>query len=306
MDKSIGDLITEQINDRTKCIDMLNTYEILELINFEDNIVPAAVEKEINNIEKAVDAIVERIKEGGRLFYIGAGTSGRIGILDASECPPTFGTSSEMVQGIIAGGNDAILKAVEGVEDDEDLGRKIIQDRGINDKDVVLGITASGRTPFVIGAVKEAKKNGIKTIGLSNNVPSKISNEVDIAITPLVGPEVIMGSTRMKSGTAQKLVLNMITTATMIKLGKVYGNLMVDLQLSNLKLVDRAVRIIIHAADVSDKEALRYLEESAYCPKVAIVMIKTGAGKEISEKLLLEADGFVTKAINMYSDNLSR
>lgn len=278
---------------------MRGTEEILEIINSEDAEVHLAVKREISNIAKAVDTITEHIKMGGRLFYVGAGTSGRLGILDASECPPTYGTSPELVQGIIAGGNEAVWKAVEGVEDNEELGRAAILERNITCNDVVVGISASGRTPFVLGAVREAKKYNAVTVGVSNSSNSRIGKEAGIAITPLVGPEVIMGSTRMKSGTAQKLVLNMITTAVMIKLGKVYGNLMVDLQPSNEKLADRAIRIVMYAAEVSYDEAKQYIQLAGYNPKVAIIMIKTGSSRECAEKLLEKGGGFVTKAISL-------
>lgn len=300
MKLNLENLTTEQINLSTKNIDTLSTYEILKTINREDAKVAEAVKEELENITQAVDAIVEKLKNNGRLFYVGAGTSGRIGILDASECPPTYGTDPHMIQGIIAGGTDAIFRAVEGAEDSEELGRKVIADKKINQNDILVGITASGRTPFALGAVREAKKNGIKTIGISNNENSIIKKETDIAITPLVGPEIVMGSTRMKSGTAQKLVLNMLTTASMIKLGKVYGNLMVDLNPSNSKLVNRAVRIIMYATGVDEEEAEKYLDKSAFNPKVAIVMIETNTDKEKAEELLKDGDNFITKAINLY------
>lgn len=294
---NLANLATEQVNKKSTGIDVSTTREILEIINKEDMLVPEAVNKEIPNIEKAVDAIVKAIKNGGRLFYIGAGTSGRLGILDAVECPPTYGTDPELVQGIIAGGYNAIFKAVECAEDNEDLGKKEILEHGFTSKDVLVGIAASGRTPYVIGALNEAKKLGAVTIGLSNNPNSKISEIVDIAITPFVGAEVVMGSTRMKSGTAQKLVLNMLTTAAMIKLGKVYGNLMVDLKPTNLKLIDRTKRIVSYATGVTNEEAERYLKEADYNTKAAIVMIKTGCNKEKAESLLEESDGLVTRAI---------
>ena len=303
---NLGNLSTEQVNENTRHIDMCGTRDILELINTEDMAVPLAVMREIPNIEKAVDAITERIKRGGRLFYAGAGTSGRLGILDASECPPTFGTKPELVQGIIAGGNEAVYKAVEGAEDSEELGRAAINERLVTASDVVVGITASGRTPFVIGAVKQAKALGAITVGISNSIEPEIEKEVDMAITPFVGPEVIMGSTRMKAGTAQKLVLNMITTSVMIKLGKVYGNLMVDLQPSNIKLIDRTVRIVMHATGADYEKAGEYLDLSGSNPKTAIVMIKAGCGREQAESLLKEADGFVTKALELFENPLRK
>lgn len=301
MIEDLENLTTEQINENTRNIDIKSSTEILELINSEDSKVADVVKHEIPNITKAVDVIVEKFKSGGRLFYIGAGTSGRIGILDASECPPTFGTDPAMIQGIIAGGFDAIIKAVEGAEDDESLGRKVIKEKNINKNDVVAGITASGRTPFVLGAIREAKKNGIFTIGISNNSKSIIKDISDIAITPMVGPEVVMGSTRMKSGTSQKLVLNMITTASMIKMGKVYGNLMVDLKPTNLKLMDRAARIIMYAANTDEKTANILLKKSNYNPKTAIVMYKANVNRAEAERLLKDSCGFVTKALNIYT-----
>lgn len=301
MNVYLGNLITEKVNEKSKNIDMCGTKEILEIINSEDRLVPDAVAKEIPNIAKAVDVVVDRLKSGGKLFYVGAGTSGRLGILDASECPPTYGVSHELVQGIIAGGYEAIFKAVEGAEDDEEAGKRVIYEKKITDRDVVVGITASGRTPYVLGAVRAAKIIGAITIGVSNNSTSLVKDEADIAITPVVGPEVVMGSTRMKAGTAQKLVLNMITTASMIKLGKVYGNLMVDLQPTNKKLVDRTIRIVSYATGLSEEEVKKYLNESRYRPKVAIVMIKTGVDAKEAEKLLNKADGFVSRAIGLYN-----
>jgi len=279
-------------------IDMCTTREILEIINDEDIQVPLIVRNEIDSIAMAVDAITEAIKSGGRLIYIGAGTSGRLGMLDAAECPPTFGTDPELVKAIIAGGNEAYFRAVEGAEDDEEAGKAAIRENNVTAKDVVVGITASGRTPFVLAAVREAKKLGAKTIGISNNTQSQIKSIVDIDIALNVGPEVIIGSTRMKSGTSQKLVLNMITTAVMIKLGKVYGNLMVDLQPKNAKLVNRAMRIIMHATGADEEVAKKYLELSGMNPKVAIVMYKTNTDKETAVRLLAKNMGFVTKAIN--------
>lgn len=302
----MGDLTTEQVNQNSANIDICSTKEILEIINAEDQLVPLAVSERIQEIAEAVDLIVEAIEQGGRLFYIGAGTSGRLGVIDAAECPPTFGVDPSLVQAIIAGGHEALLHAVEGAEDDEDAGRASIKEYGITEKDVIVGITASGRTPFVMAAIEEAKRIGAKTIGISNNSQSEIKNIVDINISVLVGAEVIMGSTRMKSGTAQKLVLNMITTAVMIKLGKVYGNLMVDLRPSNLKLLNRAKRIIMHATGLDEEEAQRYLELSGLNPKVAIVMIKTNSTRDEAEKLLSNNMGFVTKAINAAAPFIKR
>lgn len=302
MNSYLANLETEKINKKSINIDVCNTKKILEIINEEDKVVPLAVERELPNIVKAVDAITDRMGKGGRLFYIGAGTSGRIGILDASECPPTFGTDPSLVEGIIAGGNTAVFKAVEGAEDDEESGIKEIQDRNINSNDSVIGITASGRTPFVISAIREAKKLGAITIAVSNNEDSKVKYEADIAITPIVGPEVVMGSTRMKAGTSQKLVLNMITTTVMIKLGKVYGNLMVDLQPTNEKLMDRAVRIVSYATGINEESAKNYINQSDKDPKIAIVMIKTGCSKEEAEKMLSIGNGIISNAILSYEE----
>lgn len=298
MNKPLGDLTTEQVNSKSSHIDMCTTREMLEIINNEDMLVPVAIREKLDSVGEAVDAIVEAIRSGGRLFYIGAGTSGRLGVLDAAECPPTFGTDPTLVRAIIAGGNEALIRAVEGAEDNEELGRAAIADNNITGKDVVVGITASGSTPYVLAAVEEAKRVGARTIGISNNMQSLIKNIADIEITVPVGPEVIMGSTRMKSGTAQKLVLNMITTAVMIKLGKVYGNLMVDLQPTNLKLADRAVRIVMHATGLDEGEAKKYLDLSGLNPKVAIVMYKTQTDRDTALNLLSKNMGFVTRALN--------
>jgi len=301
MEPHLGNLTTEQINFNTKNIDNMTTLEMLTVINDEDIKVAYAVKEELANIVKVVDIVSEKLKKGGRLFYVGAGTSGRLGILDASECPPTYGTDPSIVQGIIAGGAAAILKAVEGAEDDEKMGMKVINEKNINKNDIVIGITASGCTPFVMGAVKEAKKNGVITIGISNNKNSSINNEVDIGINLVVGPEVVMGSTRMKAGTSQKLVLNMITTGAMIKMGKVYGNLMVDMRLSNKKLIDRAVRMIKYSTGAEEEIAMEYLKRSNFNTKIAIVMLKTETDKNEAEALLKKGNGFVTRAIELYS-----
>ena len=243
MDEYLASLMTEKVNEETTQIDQCDTAGILQMINREDRRVSEAVEKVIPQIAQAVDMITEAMKKGGRLFYFGAGTSGRLGILDASECPPTYGVDPSLVQGYIAGGDQALRTAVEGSEDSEELGRSEIGDRGVTRGDVVVGITASGRTPYVLGVVRQAAKVGARTIGIATNPNNLLQEEVEVCITPVVGPEVITGSTRMKSGTAQKMVLNMLTTASMIRLGKVYGNRMVDLKASNVKLVERAKRI---------------------------------------------------------------
>lgn len=290
-------LTTEGRNENTLNIDTCSTLEIIEKINEEDKKVAYCVEKEKENIAKAVDLIVERLKDGGRLFYIGAGTSGRIGVLDATECPPTYGVDFELVQAIMAGGNNAIFKAVEGAEDSEELGKKDCIDKKITKKDVICGIAASGRTPYVIGAMKYGKEIGALVLSITMNLDSEMSKIADLSINVVVGAEVVMGSTRMKAGTAQKMICNMLTTATMIKLGKVYSNLMVDVQTNNLKLIERAKRIIMLATDISYEEAEKYLEYSNKNVKLAIFMIKTGLDVESSRNILEKYDGYIGKAL---------
>ena len=276
MDNYLASLLTEQVNSRTKEIDRCDTAGILELINAEDRIVPEAVGKEIPRIARAVDLIVSAIRDGGRLFYFGAGTSGRLGVLDASECTPTFGVSHDLIQGHIAGGDTALRNAVEDSEDSEDLGRDEIARLGITAADVVTGIAASGRTPYVLGVVRQAAAVGAKTIGITTNPDSILQGEVDVCIAPVTGPEALTGSTRMKSGTAQKLVLNMLTTATMIKLGKAYGNRMVDLNATNGKLVDRARRLFRDITGGSEEDAQKYLAAANMRTKLAILMYLSG------------------------------
>lgn len=295
-------LATEQNNPSSRNIDTASTVEILKIINEEDKKVPLAVEKEIPNIAKAVELIVEAFKKGGRLFYVGAGSSGRLGILDAAECPPTFGTDPELVQGIIAGGDKAVFRAQEGAEDNIEEGRKTIDKYGIKPPDIVVGIAASGRTPFVKAAISEAKKQGIKTILIASSPIEKIIElgiEADVYICPVVGPEVIAGSTRMKSGTAEKLVLNMLTTASMIKLGKTYGNVMVDLQLTNNKLRERAKKIIMDICKVDYPTAQEALAKADGSVKVALVMLLAGVEKDAALQFLETSSGFVKKAIKL-------
>lgn len=290
-------LVTEGRNQNTLEIDKKDTLGIIELINDEDKTVAYAVEKEKESIAKAVDVIVDRMKQGGRLFYIGAGTSGRIGILDATECPPTYGVDFEVVQAIMAGGNNAIFKAVEGAEDNKELGKQDCIDRGITSKDVVCGIAASGRTPYVIGAMEYAKELGCAVLSITMNPDSEMSKKADLPISVVVGPEVIMGSTRMKSGTAQKMVCNMLTTATMVKMGKVYSNLMVDVKTSNEKLVERAKRIIIIATNVDYDTAAKFLEEANNSVKLAIFMIKSGLDRDSAKNVLDEHQGYISDAL---------
>lgn len=258
----LENLLTEQANPASAHIDELSTEEMLRVINAEDRKVAEAVGREIPNIARAVDAIAAAFGRGGRLFYIGAGTSGRLGVLDASECPPTFGVAPDLVQGIIAGGEAALSRATETTEDDPAIGARDLQARGFTVRDILAGIAASGRTPYVLGAVAEAKRLGAVTIGLSCTPDSELARAADIAITPLVGPEVIAGSTRLKAGTAQKMVLNMLTTGAFVRMGYVYGNLMVNVQPKNSKLRDRARRIIAQAAGVTYERADELLRDA--------------------------------------------
>ncbi|MGE5488320.1 MAG: N-acetylmuramic acid 6-phosphate etherase [bacterium] len=290
-------LLTEQRNPASSAIDTLSTEEMLRVINAEDAKVAAAVGREIPNIARAVDAIAERLRAGGRLFYIGAGTSGRLGVLDASECPPTFGVPQEMVQGIIAGGEPALTRAVEGCEDDAAAGAADIEARGFTAADALVGIATSGRTPYVLGAVARAREVGALTAGISCTPNSELSRAVEIAIEPLVGPEVVTGSTRMKAGTATKLVLNMLSTGVMIRLGYVYGNLMVNVQPANEKLRDRARRIVGEAAGVDAGAAARALDEAGGRVKVAIVMARLGVGRDEAARRLEAAGGQVAEAL---------
>lgn len=296
----LSNLTTEQRNPHSMDIDARSTEEILKIINDEDKTVPYAVEKELPYIARAVEIIVYALKNGGRLLYFGAGTSGRLGVVDASECPPTFGTPYGLIEGYIAGGKEAMFRAQEGAEDYEENGAKDVMLAKVTSKDVVCGIAASRRTPYVIGAVKKAKELGAKTLYVTCN-PRKNFNikEVDIAICPYVGPEVIMGSTRMKSGTAQKLVLNMLTTTSMIRMGKIYENMMIDLQMTNKKLVERSKRIVMTITGVSYEEAAEYLKQAGGHVKTTLVMIKAGIDAENARIRLKEADGFVRKAIDL-------
>jgi N-acetylmuramic acid 6-phosphate etherase len=269
-------LLTEQANPASASIDALSTEEMLRVINGEDRGVAEAVAKEIPAIASAVDAIVARFKDGGRLFYIGAGTSGRLGVLDASECPPTFGVKADMVQGIIAGGERALSRATEASEDDPASGARDLTARGFTARDALVGIAASGRTPYVLGAIEEAKRLGAATVGISCTPDSELARAAAIAITPLVGPEVIAGSTRMKAGTAQKLVLNMLSTGAFIRMGYVYGNLMVNVQPTNAKLADRGRRIVAQAAGVSGERAAELLEAAGGNVRNAITIAMGG------------------------------
>ncbi|MDX9791312.1 MAG: N-acetylmuramic acid 6-phosphate etherase [Candidatus Kapabacteria bacterium] len=298
----ISSLRTEQNNPRSRSIDTASTEEILKIINDEDKLVAFAVEKELSNILSAVEGVVSSFRKGGRLIYVGAGTSGRLGIIDAAECPPTFGTDYEMVQGVIAGGNQAVFKAQEGAEDIVEHGAEAMALLNVSEKDTVCGLAASGRTPFVLGAIDYAAKKGAFTIFISTSSPEHISElgvNADTVITPDVGPEVIEGSTRMKSGTAQKMVLNMITTASMVRLGKTLGNVMVDLQLTNEKLRERAKRILMRICEIDYETAEYYLNLSKGHVKSALVMILGGVDYEKALDLLASTGGFVRQAIEI-------
>lgn len=301
MNEYLAGLITEEINPDTQMIDECSTEEMLRLLNREDAKVPAAVAAEIPQIVKSVDILHRLLKNGGRMIYIGAGTSGRLGVLDASECPPTFGVDPSLVQGHIAGGDMALRVAVEGCEDDAEEGIALIERCGVTDKDAVIGISASGSAAFVIAGLKRAAELGAATIGVVNNKNSKLSEVCDVCIAPVVGPEVIMGSTRLKAGTATKLVLNMLTTCTMVKLGKTYNNLMVDLKASNKKLYDRSIRIIKAATGADAETATEFLHKASMNCKLAILMIKTGLGAEEAEQALLKCDGNLKAAIRTYT-----
>lgn len=291
-------LVSEGRNPRTMDIDLLPTIDVLRKINDEDRVVPAAVEKVLPDIAAAVDRIVLAFQKGARLIYMGAGTSGRLGVLDASECPPTFGVPKGMVVGLIAGGPDALVRSTEGAEDDPKRGARALQDIKLTPDDVVVGIAVSGRTPYVIGGLNYAKQVGATTVALSCNPASTIAGIADIAISPVVGPEVLTGSTRLKSGTAQKLVLNMLSTASMIRIGKSYQNLMVDLNPSNRKLAARATRIVMQTTGCTAAQARQALGRTDNDVKLAILLTITGLEVEEARAALAKARGFLRKAIS--------
>lgn len=290
-------LTTESRNQSTLNIDKVSTLEMVKMINDEDKKVALAVEAELPRIAEAIDEIAIRMNKGGRLIYIGAGTSGRLGILDASECPPTYGVSEELVQGVIAGGHEAIFRAKEGAEDSKELALEDLKNKKITENDIIVGLAASGRTPYVIGGLEYANEVGAMTIAITCNAGSEVSKAAKISIAPVVGPEVVTGSTRLKSGTAQKLVLNMLSTGTMIKLGKVYGNLMVDVRATNEKLVERAKKIVCEATGVTREEAGKYLEETNSDVKLSIFMILSKLEKEEARKVLEESKGYIAEAL---------
>ncbi|MBP1919852.1 N-acetylmuramic acid 6-phosphate etherase [Youngiibacter multivorans] len=297
-------LTTESRNLDTLDIDRVSTLEMMRMLNREDMKVPLAVAKSLDRIAEAVDAAAAAIASGGRLIYIGAGTSGRLGILDASECPPTFGTDPGMVVGIIAGGKEAILAAVEGAEDDFAGGASDLVSAGFTKSDVLVGIAASGRTPYVLGAIDHAKKTGAVTVSISCNPGSAMAQAADIPIVAEVGPEAITGSTRLKAGTAQKLILNMITTGTMVKLGKVYSNLMVDVSATNEKLVERRKNIVMQATGADADEASKLIELSLGNPKLAILIKLTGLGKDEASRLLDKNSGYILRALDAAENKL--
>ena len=295
--QTLSTLITEQRNPNSMNVDSLSALEIVQLMNEEDKQVPLAIEKCLPQIAQAVERIVAAFQQGGRLVYIGAGTSGRLGVLDASECPPTFGVSPEMVKGIIAGGERALRHPIEGAEDSKAQAVVDLQTIQFSSKDVLVGIAASGRTPYVIGALEYAKSLGSVTVSIASNPNSAMANIVDIAIDTVVGPEVLTGSSRLKSGTAQKLVLNMLTTASMILMGKCYQNLMVDVQASNEKLKARAIRIVMQATDCDKalaEETLKLADQNA---KLAIMMILSGLARAQAEALLEKHHGKLQLAL---------
>lgn len=297
--QELSSLVTEGVNPLSSQIDQMSTREILTLINSQDKTIPLAVEREIPFIEQAVELIVSSFRTGGRLFYVGAGTSGRLGVLDASECPPTFGVPRTMVQGIIAGGTKALYRSQERAEDVEENGKTALLKRGCTNRDVVCGITASKRTPFVVGAIRGAREIGAKTIFITCNPRESLAIQVDVAICPVVGPEILMGSTRLKSGTAEKLVLNMLTTTCMIRLGKTYGNLMVDLKGKARKLQERSKRIIMMVTGVDYSTATHYLQKSRWHVKTALIMVLVNVTANEARRRLKAADGFVRQALEI-------
>lgn len=302
--KTLNQLTTEQRNPNTMQIDSLSALDIVRLMNNEDKQVALAVAQNLPAIAQAVEKIVEAFAQGGRLIYLGAGTSGRLGVLDASECPPTFGVSPEMVKGIIAGGDRAIRNAVEGAEDNAEAGKADLQQIGFSARDVLVGIAASGRTPYVIGALEYAKQLGATTVSLASNPNAKMAEIADIAITTVVGAEALTGSSRLKSGTAQKLVLNMLSTASMILIGKCYQNLMVDVQATNEKLRARAVRIVMQATDCSKEQAEQALAQANQHAKLAILMVLTGLDKAAAEQLLHARQGKLQGALEKFKAEL--
>lgn len=294
---NLENLTTERRNETTFGLDEMSVAEAVRLMNQEDHKVPDAVAEQLPQIEKVIEATITAFKKGGRLIYMGAGTSGRLGVLDAAECVPTFGVEAEMVVGLIAGGEQAMTVAVEGAEDDAELGAQDLVDLKLTENDMVIGIAASGRTPYVIGGLDYARSIGAATGTISCNKGAEISKHADLPIEVDCGPEFLTGSTRLKSGTAQKLILNMVSTISMIGIGKVYNNLMVDVKPTNEKLVERSKRIIMQATEADYETAARYFTEADQNVKLAIVMILTNSSKEEAAEKLIQADGFVKRTI---------
>ena len=292
-------LTTEESNRKTERLDEMTITEILNVMNEEDQTIAAAVREVIPQIGEVVEKVVNAFRNGGRLIYIGAGTSGRIGVLDAVECPPTFSTPHEQVQALLAGGEGAMFQAVEGAEDDADLGAEDLRNLKISSNDVVIGIAASGRTPYVKGALRFAGSQGAVTVSLTSNADSDISEVADIKIEVVTGPEILTGSTRLRAATAHKMILNMISTTSMVKTGKVYSNFMVDLNASNFKLRERAKKIVCTVTDVSYEEAEAVLLQTDFNVKLAIVMILTKTDRHEAEKLIDQSEGFVNNAVKM-------
>uniref|UniRef100_A0A832ICM4 N-acetylmuramic acid 6-phosphate etherase n=1 Tax=Eiseniibacteriota bacterium TaxID=2212470 RepID=A0A832ICM4_UNCEI len=290
-------LATEQRNPRTMDLDTLDVPALLERISAEDRTVADAVARELPHVARAVDLVVASFREGGRLVYVGAGTSGRLGVLDAAECPPTFGSDPGRVVGVIAGGPEALLRAVEGAEDRDWEGERAMLDLDIGPRDTVIGLAASRRTPFVVAALRTARRLGARTGYVTCTPRAEFTLDVDVAICPVVGPEVLMGSTRMKAGTAQKMVLNMITTAAFVRTGKAYENMMVDLVATSQKLVERARRTVMTAAGVDYEAASRAIDAAGGSVKTAIVMLRAGCGRAEAEARLARAGGFVRAAL---------
>jgi len=297
---NLGSLISETRNTRTMALDGVSTREMVSLLNQEDALVAPAVAAVLDEVAKAVDAAAMALQAGGRVIYMGAGTSGRLGVLDASECPPTFGVPHGLVVGLIAGGPGALLKAVEGAEDSLQLGKEDLKTLNLTAEDLVVGIAASGRTPYVIGGLRYAKATGCTTVAISCNPASPIASEAAIAISPVVGPEALTGSTRLKSGTAQKMVLNMISTGAMVKFGKVYQNLMVDMKASNIKLVDRACRMLMEATGIERTQAEQVLQQTDHEVKPAILMVLTGLDAASARARLEEHRGFLRAALEAH------
>lgn len=295
--KEFNKMVTEERNEKTMDLDVLDTVDLVERIQNEDFEIAKGVQQVVPEIAKAVDIITEKLKEGGRLIYFGAGTSGRLGVLDATECPPTFGVESSVVQAYIAGGKDAMFRSFEDAEDSKEMGVQDVVSAQVSGRDVVIGITASGRTPYVVGALQKSKELGAATIGIVNNFNCALTQDCDVLIAAVVGPEALTGSTRMKAGTAQKMVLNLITTCTMVRLGKVYENLMIDLRPTNEKLRERAVSIISILGDVPRHLAEGALVASHERAKTAILMVKRKLGRAQAEQLITKCDGSLRKAL---------